>query len=77
MERDLFCRLEPGTLVFTRDEFERPYRMSRFVYKRIWDEVVEHYAFFMQRCDATGNPGGTTHLKLFAVFLMFTEGRSV
>ena len=72
LDRDFFCRLNPGPPRFNEKDFERTFRMPRDLYESVRSDVMGYDAFFVQKADATGKEGASTDQKIYAAMQMLT-----
>ena len=61
---------------YTEEMFERRYRLSRRVFRRVHEAVVEYDDYFKQKRDATGLLGKSEYQKTTAAMRMLAYGAS-
>ena len=64
LDKDYFCRENPGNPRCTEREFELAYRMPRVLYENIRTDLMNQNIFWLQRPDATGKQGASSDVKL-------------
>lgn len=60
--------------LYDAEMFRRRYRVSRQIYHRVHNAVVEHDHYFVQRRNCFGKQGICSHVKITAAFRMLAYG---
>ena len=70
----LFSQYLSDDPLYDDDMFRRRYRVSRRIYRRVHDAVVEHDAYFVQKRNCFGQQGINSHVKITASFRILAYG---